>query len=129
MVRSRAQMNEGGAAAAVSFAGQGKRFDLGMTAQGRMHRLAQLSDPFSMNNPHLQEPLCLTGSQILEQNLFHILGTECVQIQDTINRQWKRFVHRKGHPHNFTNSASSMTCTPNFCAFSSFEPASSPART
>src|SRR5688572_1564400 len=32
-------------------------------------------------------------------------------------------------PHSFKNSCSLMTFTPSFCAFSSLEPASSPART
>src|SRR5256885_7008339 len=52
-----------------------------MFGENRVHRLAQLSDSFSVYDPHLEDPFRLTFSEVLQHHIFDVLRSKRVEVE------------------------------------------------
>src|SRR5206468_3739871 len=84
------QMNNRGAGTAVGFASQGEGGHVRMFGENRMHRLAQLADPFAVNDPHLQNAERPAFGEVIGHDALDIRGTERVQVQHAVDGQFER---------------------------------------
>lgn len=64
-----------------------------MFLQNGVNGAAQISNPFAVNNAHLEYPLLLALRQIIQHQVLHLARLECVQIEHAINRKLDGLIH------------------------------------
>ncbi len=83
-------MHDRGSPTAVMRAGQRVGSDLRQLGEQRMNGLTELTDPFAVNNAHLQEAALAARRQILRNEVLDLFWTKGVQIQLTRNGERNR---------------------------------------
>jgi len=61
-----------------------------MLREDRMHRLAQLADPFAVNDSHLQNSARPAFGEVIGHDALDISRTERVQVQHTVDGKLER---------------------------------------
>src|SRR5947207_14975960 len=85
------QLDDRGAGTAVGFTGQGEGDHVRMPGENRMHRLAQLADPFAVYDSHLQNATPPAFDKVVGHDALDIGRTERVQIQHAVDGSLDRF--------------------------------------
>jgi len=78
-------MNDRRAGTTVGLTGLRKRNHVRMFCEHRMHRQPQLADPFSVNDPHLQDAARPAFGQIISDHASYVRRPERVQVQDAVD--------------------------------------------
>ena len=87
------EVDEGGAGAAISFAGEGEGDDAGVLAEQCMDGLAELSDALAVDETHFQNAGAAAFSEVFEHDLLYVAGSKRMEVQHAIYRNAKRFIH------------------------------------
>jgi len=101
----RTQLNEGGAPAAVFRVVERERKDGGVSRQDGVNAAAEVSDAFAVDDAHLENAFLEAGLKVFRDEFADVLRAERVEIQDTVDRQFMRFIHGGNLPGRLENES------------------------
>lgn len=70
-----------------------ERLHLRVSLQESVNGAPQITDPFSVNDPDLENAFLAASFQVVGNQIFDLLGTESMQVKHAIDRKLDGLVH------------------------------------